>query len=171
MNELVHRGILGTRCCSQTTQVLKFPLNTILAWNINFIMNKNYNNNIFIIASRAYFQQSPTCTRVNNLVYIWQQSNTHGTKVLIMFCSWNRFNQRVCDIQIRMYFANLHISICYIISNYMKLAVDMLGLWMISWFLSECYGASVVTQYLQWVQCTWNHAKLSDEVPDPNSFT
>ena len=33
----------------------------------------------------------------------------------------------------------------------MKLAVDMLGLWMISWFLSECYGASVVTQYLQWV--------------------
>ena len=25
-------------------------------------------NNTFIIASRAYFQQSPTCTRVNNLV-------------------------------------------------------------------------------------------------------
>ena len=52
----------------------------------------------------------------------------------------------------------------------MKLAVDMLGLWMISWFLSECYGASVVTQYLQWVQCTWNHAKLSDEVPGIKSY-
>src|SRR3954465_11362345 len=109
-------------------------------------MNKNYNNNIFIIASRAQFQQYPTCTRVNNLVYIWQQSNTHGTKVLIMFCSWKRFSQWICDIQIRMYFANLQISICYIISNYMKLAIDVLGLWMIPWFLSECYGASVVTQ-------------------------
>jgi hypothetical protein len=33
-----------------------FPLNTILAWNINIIMNKKYdNNNIIIIASRAYF--------------------------------------------------------------------------------------------------------------------
>ena len=27
-------------------------------------------NNNFIIASRAYFLQSPTCTRVNNLDYI-----------------------------------------------------------------------------------------------------
>src|SRR3954465_6048538 len=134
-------------------------------------MNKNYNNNIFIIASVKKFQQSPTCTRVNNLVYIWQQSNTHGTKVLIMFCSWKRFSQWICDIQIRMYVANLQISICYIISDYMKLAVDMLGLWMICWFLSQCYGASVVTQYLQWVQGTCYHTKLSDEVPDPNPFT
>src|SRR4051812_9682998 len=95
-------------------------------------MNKNYNNNIFIIASRALFQQSPTCTRVNNLVYIWQQSHTHGSEVLIMFYTWKRFSQWICDIQICMYFANLQISICYIISDYMKPAVDMLGLWMIS---------------------------------------
>src|SRR4051812_43164645 len=54
-----------------------------------------------------------------------------------MFCSWKRFSQRICDIQIRMYFANLHISICYIISNYMKLAVDVLGLWMISCSLAS----------------------------------
>jgi hypothetical protein len=37
-----------------------FPLNTILAWNINIIINKKYDNNniiiiIIIIASRAYF--------------------------------------------------------------------------------------------------------------------
>jgi hypothetical protein len=31
------------------------PLNTILAWNINIIMNKKYDNNNIIIASRAYF--------------------------------------------------------------------------------------------------------------------
>jgi hypothetical protein len=32
-----------------------FSLNTILAWNINIIMNKKYDNNNIIIASRAYF--------------------------------------------------------------------------------------------------------------------
>jgi hypothetical protein len=34
-----------------------FPLNRILAWNINIIMNKKYDNNNIIIASRAYFLQ------------------------------------------------------------------------------------------------------------------
>jgi hypothetical protein len=34
-----------------------FPLNTILAWNINNIMNKKYDNNNIIIASRANFLQ------------------------------------------------------------------------------------------------------------------
>jgi hypothetical protein len=33
-------------------------------------MNKKYDNNDIIIASRAYFLQSPTCTRVNNLVIL-----------------------------------------------------------------------------------------------------
>jgi hypothetical protein len=47
-----------------------FPLNTILAWSINIIMNKKYDNNNIIIASIAYFLQSPTCTRINNLVIL-----------------------------------------------------------------------------------------------------
>jgi hypothetical protein len=34
-----------------------FSLNTILAWNINIIINKKYDNNNIIIASRAYFLQ------------------------------------------------------------------------------------------------------------------
>ena len=42
------------------------------------IMNKKYNNNHFIIASRAYFQQSPTCTRVNNLVHITMNPTPMG---------------------------------------------------------------------------------------------
>jgi hypothetical protein len=32
-----------------------FLLNTIITWNINIIMNKKYDNNNIIIASRAYF--------------------------------------------------------------------------------------------------------------------
>jgi hypothetical protein len=33
-------------------------------------MNKKYDNNNIIIASRAYFLQSPTCTRANSLVIL-----------------------------------------------------------------------------------------------------
>ena len=46
---------------------------------------RKYNNNHFIIASRAYFQQSPTCTRVNNLVHItmWLTPKVHIAMWLI----------------------------------------------------------------------------------------
>jgi hypothetical protein len=36
-----------------------FPLNTIIAWSINIIMNKKYDNNNIIIASRTYFLHIP----------------------------------------------------------------------------------------------------------------
>jgi hypothetical protein len=39
-----------------------FPLNTIIAWNINIIRNKKYDNKNIIIASRAYFLQRLTQT-------------------------------------------------------------------------------------------------------------
>jgi hypothetical protein len=34
-----------------------FPINTILAWEINIYLNMEYDNNHFIIASRAYSLQ------------------------------------------------------------------------------------------------------------------
>jgi hypothetical protein len=40
-----------------------FPLNTIIAWSINIIMNKKYDNNNIIIASRAYFLHFPAPCR------------------------------------------------------------------------------------------------------------
>ena len=51
--------------------------NKYLSWN------KEINNN-FIIASRAYFLQSPTCTGVNNLVHIvmWFNSNSSHLYVI-----------------------------------------------------------------------------------------
>ena len=104
-----------------------------------------YDNNNFIIASRAYFQQSPTCTRVNNLVYIWYKSNTHGLLVLIMFCSWKNLSQRVCHIQIRMYFANLYVSFFDILTYGVKASLDVLGILVRPWLLGVRYGTSVVT--------------------------
>ena len=41
-----------------------------------------YDNNHIIIASRAYYLQSPTCTRVNNLVNKLAL-NTNGIPVLL----------------------------------------------------------------------------------------
>ena len=51
--------------------------------NKHLSWNKEINNN-FIIASRAYFLQSPTCTRVNSLVHIamWFNTNIH-------ICMWS----------------------------------------------------------------------------------
>ena len=47
--------------------------------------------NILLIASRVYFQQSPTCTRVNNLVHIAMWLTPNEFWGLIMFCLWERF--------------------------------------------------------------------------------
>ena len=50
--------------------------------------------NHFIIASRAYSQQSPTCTRVNNLVYIFLDPTpmeSHSCSLSAdHVCSWKR---------------------------------------------------------------------------------
>jgi hypothetical protein len=52
-----------------------FPLNTILAWSINIIMNKKYDNNNIIIASRAYFLQfrRPHLASLQNLSMVFKE--------------------------------------------------------------------------------------------------
>ena len=51
--------------------------------------------NHFIIASRAYSQQSPTCTRINNLVYIILDPTpmeSHSCSLSAdHVCLWKRF--------------------------------------------------------------------------------
>ena len=47
------------------------------------IMNKEINNYL-IIASRAYFLQSPTCTRVYNLVHIVMLFNTNSSHLYVI---------------------------------------------------------------------------------------
>src|SRR3989337_1244169 len=107
---------------------------------------RKYNNNHFIIASRAYFQQSPTCTRVNNLVLHGNESNTHRVLVLIMFCSWKRFSQRICNIQIRMYFTHIYVSILNVMTNGVEAALDVLGLLVKHGLLGNGNSSSVVTE-------------------------
>ena len=47
--------------------------------------------------------------------------------MLIMFCSWKRLSQRVCNIQIRMYFANLYVSLLDLITDGVEASLDVFG--------------------------------------------
>jgi len=48
-----------------TTRVLMFSRNTVIAWYKTYYEQMRYDNkNTLLIASRAYLLQSPTCTRV-----------------------------------------------------------------------------------------------------------
>ena len=49
-------------------------------------------------------------TRVNNLVHIAMWLTPDEYYGVIMFCLWEKFSQRVCHIQIRMYFANFYVN-------------------------------------------------------------
>ena len=44
-----------------------------------------------------------------------------------MFRPWKRFSQRICDIQIRMHFTNIYVSILNIFTNGVVATLDMPG--------------------------------------------
>src|SRR5215216_2980984 len=111
---------------------------------------KEINNN-FIIASRAYFLQSPTCTRVNNLDY---NVMILTPMVLIMFCSWKRLSQRACDIQICMYLANLYVPFRHLMTDGIEASLDVLGSLVKSGFLCQGNCTSIVTKDFHWTRCT-----------------
>ena len=65
--------------------------------------------------------------------------------MLIMFCPWESFSQRVCDILILVHFTNLYITIHDMLTEGVKTALDMLGILVRPWFFSIGYGTIVVT--------------------------
>jgi len=71
-----------------------------------------YDNNHFIIASRAYSLQSPTCTRVNNLVDTCVY-NTYGIHVLYVRVACGKPDLQIWHFQLCVYlhvFASLRIT-------------------------------------------------------------
>src|SRR6266566_9953480 len=131
---------------------------------------RKYNNNHFIIASRAYFQQSSTCTRVNNLALHGYESNTHRVLVLIMFCPWKRFSQWICNIQIRVHFANVYVLLLDRIADGIEVSLYVSGPLVKPWFLGQSNGTSVVTEQSHWVQCTRHYSKICHELLHPDTF-
>ena len=74
--------------------------------------------------------------------------------MLIMFCPRENFSQRICYIQVRVYFTNLYISILDMLADGVKPALNMLGILVRPWFLGVGYGSIVVTIDHHWVQRT-----------------
>src|SRR6266516_1313266 len=89
---------------------------------------------------------------------------------MIMFCSWKRFSQRISDIQIRMYFTNIYVSILNIFMNGVEAAFDMLGLLVKPGLLGNGNSSSVVTEESQRARRTGNHSKIGDKLLHPDSF-
>ena len=63
-----------------------------------------------------------------------------------MFCSRKRFSQRICDIQIRMHFKNIYVSILNIFTNGVEATLDVSGLLVKPGLLGKGNGSSVVTE-------------------------
>ena len=81
-------------------------------------------------------------------------SNTHGVLVLIMFCSSKRLSQRVCNIQMHMYFGNLYVSHLDLIPDGVEASLDVLGSLVKSGFLCQGNCTSIVTKDFHWTRCT-----------------
>ena len=63
-----------------------------------------------------------------------------------MFCSRERFSQQICDIQIRMYFANIYVSILNIFTDLVEATLDVPGLLVKPGLLGKGNSSSVVTE-------------------------
>ena len=63
-----------------------------------------------------------------------------------MFCSRERFSQRICYIQVRMYFTNIYVSILNTFTNGVEATLDMPGLPVKPGLLGKGNRSSVVTE-------------------------
>src|SRR3954470_7626430 len=67
-----------------------------------------------------------------------------------MFCLRERFSQRICDIQIRVYFTNFYVSILNIFTNGVEATLDVPSLLVKPGLLGKCNSSSVVTEEFDW---------------------
>ena len=67
-----------------------------------------------------------------------------------MFCTRERFSQWICDIQIRVHFANLYVSILNIFTDGVETTLDVPGLLVKPGLLGEGNSSSVVTEEFDW---------------------
>ena len=85
--------------------------------------------------------------------------------MLIMLCLWKRFRQRVCNIQICMYFANLYVTFFDILPYNMITLKYVLGSRVRPWFLRIRNGSCVVALDAHRVLHAWKHTQFDDELP------
>jgi hypothetical protein len=91
-----------------------FPLNTILAWNINIIMNKKYDNNNIIIASRTYFLQEPS-SALKVIVWgnlVWGNANFEECFVALHMISVRYPSKNRLEYHSEEWY--LYVQLCYL---------------------------------------------------------
>ena len=104
------RGLLGTPVCLQNTHALMFPLNTIIAWDVN-IYHKHRDILITILLLPLGHISNSLPLALESIIQLTLlRSNTHGLLVTIMFAYGRGFSQRVWNIQNRIVFCNSYTS-------------------------------------------------------------
>ena len=85
--------------------------------------------------------------------------------MLIMLLSWKRFSQRICHIQVRVYFANLYVSFPDILPYHMEASKYVLGSGVGPRFLSIRNRPCVVAIDVDGVLHARKHFEFDDELP------
>src|SRR3954470_24920946 len=87
-----------------------------------------------------------------------------------MFCSRESFSQRICYIEIRMYFTNLYISILDMLTDGVKPALNMLGMLVRPGFFGFSNGTIDVSNDHHWLQRVCTHSYFGYELLHPTCF-
>ena len=87
-----------------------------------------------------------------------------------MLCLWKRFSQRVCNIQIRMNFANSNVTTIDVLPYHMIPSGYVLCCRVRPWILRIRNGTGVVTVEHHRVSHAWDHTQSDEELPQPDSF-
>src|SRR6266496_6219420 len=87
-----------------------------------------------------------------------------------MFCSWKRLSQRVCNIQIHMYLANLYVPFRHLMTDGIEASPYVLGPLVKSGFLCQGNCTSIVTKKIHWTRCTRYDTYIGYELLHPDSF-
>src|SRR5215216_1592101 len=78
----------------------------------------------------------------------------HLKLMLLLGFSLVVLSQRVCHIQIRIYFANLYVSLLDLITEGVEVSLDVFGSFVKSGFLHQGNCSIIVTKDFHWTRCT-----------------
>ena len=81
-----------------------------------------------------------------------------------------RFSQRVYSIQIRMYFANLSMTILDIVPRHMETSENVLGYRVSPWFPHVSNGACIIAINANRVTAAWEYSKFNHKLLQPMCF-
>ena len=83
-----------------------------------------------------------------------------------MLIKRERLRQRICHIQIRMHFANLHIAFLYVLTYHVEASENVFSGGVSPWLLGVRNGTRIVAEEDHGVLHAREHSKFDDELLD-----